>query len=73
MRTIQHFCVASVLTLTITISAFAGVMQTPGAPAPDEQQTSSETVAGEMSTPSVTDDSLMEIALGFLLDVSSLV
>jgi hypothetical protein len=61
MRGVRQFCAAAVLTLTITLSASAGEISFPG-----------EAVAGEISTPGVTADPVMEIALEFLLNVSSL-
>ncbi|HEX8140783.1 MAG TPA: hypothetical protein VF544_24665 [Pyrinomonadaceae bacterium] len=78
MKKLQQFCVIATLTLTLTISAFAGEMGCPGVsstcdvtPPPVE----TENTAGNSQTPSATDetdDSFMEIALGLLLDVSSL-
>jgi hypothetical protein len=78
MKKLQQFCVIATLTLTLTISAFAGEMGCPGVTATCELSPPpvvTENIAGDMHTPSATDgtdDSFMEIALGLLLDVSSL-
>ncbi len=70
MRNIRQLCIAAFLTLTLAFPVFAGEIHLPGVTAPDETQ--SETVAGDILTPGATDDSAIEVALGFLLDVSSL-
>jgi hypothetical protein len=83
MRNIKQLCVAAVLTLVITIPTFAGVIQTPGdtvngvTPPPDatatgEMQTPGVNAAGDMQFPGATTDPLTEMALGFLLNLSSL-
>jgi len=75
MKKLQQFCVIATLTLTLTISAFAGEMGCPGVTATCELSpppAGSENTAGDTHTPSATDDSVLEIALGLLLDVSSL-
>lgn len=61
MRSIRQFCAAFVLTLILTISAFAGDMGFPGVTAP-----------GEISTPGVTASTVIDVALGLLLNVSSI-
>jgi hypothetical protein len=61
MNTFQQFCAAAVLSLSFIISAFAGDMQTPGLPPPDNSQTSSA-----IASP------VFEISLGFLLNTLSL-
>jgi hypothetical protein len=71
MKRLQQFCVIATLTLTLTISAFAGEMGCPGVTSTCEL-TPPETIAGDVLTPGATDDSVIEIALGLLLDVSSL-
>ncbi len=75
MKKLQQFCAIATLTLTLTISAFAGEMGCPGVTATCELSpppVEVENIAGDMQTPSVTDETVMEIALGWLLDVSSL-
>lgn len=83
MRSIKQLCVAAVLTLVVTIPTFAGVMQTPGDTVAGDMQTPTTTTSGEMQTPGVTAagvihnpgataDPLTEMALGFLLNLSSL-
>lgn len=47
MKTLRHFCAASVLTLTLALSAFAGEMDTGIAPPPPQM-----TTAGQMDTTS---------------------
>jgi hypothetical protein len=73
MRSIRQSCVAFVLTLVLALSAFAGDIQLPSQTVAGEMSFPGETVAGDMLAPGVTADSVVEIALGFLLDVSSLV
>jgi len=51
MKSLHRLCVASLLTLTLSLSAFAGVMSTTVAPPPTEAA-----AEGEMST-TVTSDS----------------
>lgn len=78
MKKLQQFCAIATLTLTLTISAFAGEMGCPGVTATCEltpPSVEAENIAGDTQTPSTMDDtgdSIMEIALGLLLDVSSL-
>jgi hypothetical protein len=80
MKKLQQFCVIATLTLTLTTSAFAGEMGCPGGGVGSSCVLSSQPAeiedgAGDTQTPSApdgTDDSFMEIALGMLLDVSSL-
>ena len=73
MKSIRQFCAAFGLTIVLACSAFAGDMLGPGVAANGDMSFPGASVAGDMLTPGVTDDSIMEIALGFLLDVSSLV
>lgn len=76
MKKLQQFCVIATLTLTLTISAFAGEMGCPGVTASCEltpPSVETENTSGDMHTPSATNDSVLEIALGLLLDVSSLI
>jgi hypothetical protein len=61
MKSIRKFFVASSLMIALAFSTFAGEMSAPGV-----------TVAGEISTPGVTADTVTEVALEFLLNVSSL-
>lgn len=61
MNSFQQLCAAAVLTLWLTIPAFAGDMQTPGTPSSDGSQTSSS-IAG----------TVMELAISYWLNVSSL-
>jgi len=61
MRIIRQFCAVTGLTMALAFSAFAGDMLTPGVNAP-----------GEISTPGATANTVTEMALGFLLNVSSL-
>lgn len=61
MKSFQQLCAAAVLTLLLTIPAFAGDMQTPGTPTSDDGQTSGS-IAG----------SIMELAVGYWLNMSSL-
>ena len=61
MKTLQHLCAAAVLSLSLTISAFAGDMQTPGTPSSDTQQTT-----GAIAGP------VLELTMGFWLSVPSM-
>jgi len=61
MKKFQQLCAAFILMLSLSFSAFAGEILLPGVTAP-----------GEMHTPGATADPVMEIALGMLLNVSSL-
>ena len=72
MRNIQQLCAAGVLTLIITISAFAGVIQTPGVTAAGEMLTPGVAATGETQFPGATADPMTDILLGFLLNLSSL-
>jgi hypothetical protein len=72
MRTIQQLCVAGVLTLIFTISAAAGVMQTPGVTAGGDMLTPGVTAAGEIQFPGATGNPMTDVLLGFLLNLSSL-
>lgn len=51
MRKLKQLCIATVLTLTLALTAFAGDMHTPGVTTPPPDQT---TVTGEMQTSGVT-------------------
>ncbi len=57
MKTMKAFCTAIVLSLTISISAFAGDIATPGAPTGD-------TSPGTTSTTPPSPPALIEGALG---------
>ena len=72
MSNIRQICTVVVLTLVLASSAIAGDMQAPGITSSGEISLPGETVAGEISTPGVTADMVTEIALGILLNVSSL-
>lgn len=63
MRSIRQLCLAFFMTLMLALSAFAGEIHLPGVQAADERSATGA---------ALTADSLMEIAFGFLLDVSSL-
>lgn len=52
MKKLQKFCTGTVLTLALTLSAFAGDMGTPGATNPTPLLQSS--VTGDMSGPGAT-------------------
>jgi hypothetical protein len=54
MRKLKQLCIATVLTLALSFTAFAGIMDTPGVttPPPIDQSTST----GDMSTSDVTSD-----------------
>jgi hypothetical protein len=55
MRKLKQLCIATVLTLALSFTAFAGIMDTPGVttpPPPTDQSTST----GDMSTSDVTSD-----------------
>jgi hypothetical protein len=72
MKKLQQFCVITTLTLTLTLSAFAGEMGCPGVTANNDTPPPSGNVAGEILTPGATTDTMTEMALGFLLNLSSL-
>jgi len=82
MKTLRQFCVAFVLTLTLTLPAFAGEISTGVAPPPPPVSTSS-TAPGEITTMAAGDISTMiseeattasmtETALNLLQSVLSL-
>lgn len=82
MKIVRQICAASILTLALSFSAFAGDIQFPSVTnkPPDQQQTSvtgemqtpGATVAGQMDTPSASDaGSVAEIALTLMLNVFS--
>lgn len=73
MKTFRHFCTAVVLTLSLALSAFAGEMQFPGITATGDMQAPGVSAAGEIQLPGATADTVTEMALGFLLNVSSLI
>lgn len=82
MKTLQRFCATAVLTLALTLSAFAGDMSAPGVvnpPPPPPASTTGEigfpgaTVMGEMSAPGVTAlDPVTEAALSLLQSILSI-
>ena len=63
MKSIRQLCLAVFMTLALSLSAFAGEIHLPGVRAANEMPATGA---------AVTADSLMEIAFGFLLEVSSL-
>ncbi len=88
MKTLRQLCAASVLTLVLTVSAFAGVMSTgvtepppppsPSTATPEGDMTTgaageiSTTVAGEISTGVSSTDPATGVTLNLLLHVLSL-
>ena len=82
MKTLQRFCAATVLTLTLALSVFAGQIPTPGITSPTPEQQSSITgeitmpgavATGDMSTPgAVALDPVTEAALSLLQSLLSL-
>jgi hypothetical protein len=74
MTNFRQFCAAVTLMLVLTFSAFAGDIQLPGQTVTfaGDTQTPGVTAAGEILTPGATADPLTEMALGFLLNLSSL-
>lgn len=81
MRTFRQLCAVTVLTLILSLSAFAGEMQTPSVTAPPpssqtsstgEMQTPSASVAGETETPLAADaDSMTAMALFLMVGTLS--
>ncbi|HYX71232.1 MAG TPA: hypothetical protein VE732_00555 [Nitrososphaera sp.] len=73
MRNIQHVCAVAVLTLILAFSTLAGEIQAPGVTAAAGViQPPGVSTAGEIQLPGATADPLTEMALGFLLNLSSL-
>ena len=82
MKKLKHLCAATVLALTLTLSAFAGEMSSPGIKSSSSQQESSAagdigmpgaTAAGEILTPGLSGlDPVTEAALGLLDSLLSL-
>lgn len=72
MTNIRQICAVVVLTLALAFSTIAGDMQAPGITSSGDMQTPSVSAAGDMQFPSATADPLTEMALGFLLNLSSL-
>ncbi len=78
MRTFQRLCAASVLTLMLALSTFAGDIQTgiAATPPPSQQATTqgeiSTTVAGEITTGVTATNPAIEI-LNLILGVFSLI
>ena len=72
MRNIQQVCAVAALTLTIAFSTLAGEIQAPGVTAAGVMQTPGVTAAGVIQFPGATADPMTEMALGFLLNLSSL-
>lgn len=74
MKRIRQFCAAMALTLALTLSAFAGEMQTPSVTTPPPPASATGdipfpgiTAAGDMAGPGLTAvDPLTEIALAFM-------
>jgi hypothetical protein len=54
MRQLKQLCIAMVLTLALSFTAFAGIMDTPGVTTPPP--TGQSTSTGDMSTSDVTSD-----------------
>ena len=52
MRKLEQLCTATVLTLALSFTAFAGIMDTPAATSPPPTQQTS--VPGSIDTPGVT-------------------
>lgn len=50
MKTLRDFCAVLVLTLTLTLPAFAGQMDTMFVPPPPQQPVTQAATAGEMDT-----------------------
>jgi hypothetical protein len=74
VKSIRQFCAAFLLTLVLALTALAGDMSFPGIATADQAPSPpNSTAAGDMHTPDVTSESVVEVALGFLLDVASLV
>jgi hypothetical protein len=73
MRSIQKLCAAFGLTIILAISAFAGDMLGPGLTATGEMSTPGVSATGDIQAPGVIADPTTEVALGFLLDVLSLI
>ncbi len=75
MKNLRQLCAASVLTVTLSLPAFAGQMDTTFAspPAPSTAGQMDTTVAGQIHTlSSETIDPVMQIALNVLQSVMSL-
>lgn len=73
MRNVRQLCAATFLTLIVTISAFAGEMQTTGITnQPTDQQTPGTSVTGQISTPLIPDaDQAAQIALTLIANALS--
>lgn len=80
MRNFRQLCAATFLTLIITVSAFAGDMQTPGIITQPTQQTSATgdiqtpgaSVTGQTDTTFISDAyPVSEIAMTLMLNVMS--
>lgn len=75
MRSLRQYCVALFLASLLATQAFAGDMGFPGVNVPQEVEPPpppAEQVAGDTQFPGAMADPVTEIALAFLLDVSSL-
>ncbi|HEV2912036.1 MAG TPA: hypothetical protein VGX92_01860 [Pyrinomonadaceae bacterium] len=83
MKNIRQVCAAAVLTLTLAFTTFAGVIQAPGVTTTSEMsfpgvtaqgvtEAPGVTAMGDMQTPGATTNPMTEMALGFLLNLSSL-
>ncbi|HEX8144042.1 MAG TPA: hypothetical protein VF553_15690 [Pyrinomonadaceae bacterium] len=73
MNILRQFCAAVTLSLALTFSAFAGEIQTPGIPTSGEMGGQGAASTNEVqSSDATTEPPLMEIALGVLLKISSM-
>ena len=81
MRTFRQLCAASVLTLSLAVSAFAGDISTTvvSQPPPSTSQSAttqgdiSTTVAGDISTGVTATDSTTEFVVNLILGMFSLI
>jgi hypothetical protein len=73
MKNLQRFCAAVVLTLTFTLSAFAGDIPFPGAeeppPPPQHSQMASDPATSDSTSDAVTDDPITEALLSLLQSI----
>ena len=81
MKKLQQFCAVTVLALTLTLSAFAGEMSTPGITSSSTEQSSAvgdigmpgATAAGDILMPGLSElDPVTEAALSLLNSLLSL-
>jgi hypothetical protein len=73
MNNLRKFCAGLILTLALTVSAFAGHIECPGVVEPPQATATEETVTGEMPNGIESTDTVTELVVSLLTTILPLI